>query len=94
VNRVRDITADIGPRYPSNPAAIPMFAFNEPAVMFWQAVYDGLRSGGANHLEAVAWLQSKHARWLMASDAVDLLVAVGQSAGRKAVAEAKALRKD
>jgi hypothetical protein len=60
----RDITADIGPLYVrSEPAKIPMFSYERPAYLLWQAVFEGLQEGGWSEQQAIEWLQSKAPRF-------------------------------
>lgn len=62
-----DITGDIGPLYRGTETPISqMYSFERPSWLFWQGVYDGLTEpGGMTHEQAIDWLQSKAARWLL-----------------------------
>lgn len=65
----RDISGELGPLWPefyTKPeCSIPMYSFGAPSREFWQGAYDALIAAGVGHEQAVAWLQSKNARWLM-----------------------------
>ena len=73
-----DITAAMGPLCP-----IPMYSFNTPAYLLWQAVFDGLQEAGMSEVEAIEWLQSKSARWAMDGELGDSIRALGHAYGKK-----------
>lgn len=61
----RDISIEIGPL--DSDRAVPMYSYERPASLFWQGVYDGLIARSMTHDQAMEWLQSKHARWILNS---------------------------
>jgi hypothetical protein len=78
----RDITGDIGERYPSPPARIPMFSYSRPAWILWQSVFDGMIQAGKTEDEAFAWLQSKNPRLLLDAELGDRLRLIGLEIGK------------
>lgn len=83
----QDITGDLGPLYQANGGAapaIPMYSFNSPACILWQAVYSGLRSRNWTHEQAVDWLQSKNPRYALAGSLGDALRDAGFAIAAKA----------
>ncbi len=87
---LRDITAEIGPLVKMGEPSIPMYSFDRPATIFWQGVYDSMRAEGCNHQQVVDWLQSKFPRWALDGELGSELEDLGQAAGRRFAAEAKA----
>jgi hypothetical protein len=87
---IHDITASIGPLYPPTQfwdvknekmvatAPYPMFSFERPATILWQAVYEGIRKRGLTHEQAIEWLQSKGPRWALDGELGDKLTELGQ----------------
>lgn len=59
----RDIAGDIGVLFPIvAEAPVPMYSFDRPSSVFWQAVFDGLIHRGWSEADALAWLQSRGPR--------------------------------
>ena len=90
MKRLQDITGDIGPLYPSGAPAIPMYSFDRPSTILWQAAYDGMRAEGCTHEQATEWLQSKGPRWMLDGMLGEQLEALGHDVGRKCAPTAKA----
>lgn len=86
MERLRDITADIGPLYQSGAPTIPMYSFDRPSTILWQAVYDAMREAGCSDKKATEWLQSKAPRWLLDGEHGDKLRALGHEIGKRAAA--------
>jgi hypothetical protein len=86
MKRLRDITADIGPLYNIGPPTIPMYSFDRPATILWQAAYDAMREAGRTDAQATEWLQSKAPRWLLDGEYGDKLRKLGEEIGRRAAA--------
>ena len=86
MKQLRDITADIGPLYNIGPPTIPMYSFDLPATILWQATYDAMREAGRTDAQAVEWLQSKAPRWLLDGEHGEKLRALGEDIGRRAAA--------
>lgn len=86
MKQLRDITADIGPLYNIGQPTIPMYSFDRPATILWQAVYDAMREAGRTDVQATDWLQSKAPRWLLDGEHGDKLRALGQEIGWRAAA--------
>ena len=86
MKRLRDITGDIGQAYNIGPPTIPMYSFDRPATILWQAVYDAMREAGRTDAQATEWLQSKSPRWLLDGEHGDKLRALGVEIGRRAAA--------
>jgi hypothetical protein len=86
MKRLRDITADIGPLYNIGAPTIPMYSFNRPATILWQAVYDAMRAAGRTDAQATEWLQSKAPRWMLDAELGDKLQALGEEIGQRAAA--------
>jgi hypothetical protein len=90
MKRLQDITSDIGPLHQSGAPAIPMYSFDRPATILWQAVYDGMRAGGCTHEQATEWLQSKGPRWMLDGTLGEQLEALGHDVGSRCAPTAKA----
>lgn len=74
----RDITGDIGPLHERGTApTVPMYSFDRPAYVLWQAVFDGLLQRGWSEASALAWLQSKGPRHMFDGDATNWVRFVG-----------------
>ena len=60
----RDITDALGPMFRDGGWApeIPMYSFERPAYILWQAVFEGLQESGMTEAQAIDWLQSRLAR--------------------------------
>jgi hypothetical protein len=82
----RDITADIGPLYRGGwKPKIPMYSYERPAYILWQAVFEGLQEGGMTETQALDWLQSKNPRWLLDGSLGEALRQIGKAVGREHV---------
>lgn len=85
----RDITADIGPLYRDGwDPKIPMYSYERPAYIFWQAVFEGLVEAGKTEEQAIDWLQSKNPRWVLDGSLGALLSQIGLEVGRAHGAQA------
>lgn len=86
---MRDITADIGPMYRDGwKPKIPMYSYERPAYIFWQAVFEGLQEGGMTETQAIDWLQSKNPRWALDGSLGTILRQIGRETGRAHGAQA------
>ena len=79
----RDITADIGPLYRDGwDPKIPMYSYERPAYILWQAVFEGLQEGGMTEEQAIDWLQSKNPRRVLDGSLGAILSQIGLEVGR------------
>ncbi len=62
-----DITSKIGPLFNSDqkPAEWPMYSYERPAYMLWNAIANGLKARKWTEKQIRDWLQSKHPRWAL-----------------------------
>ena len=90
MEQLQDITGEIGPLYESGRPSIPMYSFDRPATILWQAVYDAMRAAGCTHEQAAAWLMSKRARWILDSEMGEQLRAIGHDFGLRCAPAARA----
>ena len=83
---VTDISADIGPmaHHASIPASIPMYSYSRPAVILWQAVFEGMIESGKTEKQAIEWLQSKGPRFCLDGDLGEQIRAMGLALGKSA----------
>lgn len=71
-NKWTDYSASFKPLYTidyENP--IEMYSYSRPSSIFWNAFMNGLIHGGMTEKQAVDWLLSKKARWLLDGDMAD-----------------------
>lgn len=54
-------------------AGLGMYSYERPSSIFWNAVANGLIARGLTKAEAMGWLASKNARWMLDSfeDAIE-----------------------
>lgn len=61
-----DITGTIGPMFSTDePAQWPMYSYERPGYMLWNAIYNRLRERNWTEEQAKEWLQSKGPRWAL-----------------------------
>jgi hypothetical protein len=62
-----DLTCHIGPLVPelSSEAQWPMYSFDRPATILWNAIGAKLSEAGWSDTRIKEWLQSKHPRWAL-----------------------------
>ena len=61
-----DITGKIGPLFPTEePIEWPMYSYERPAYVLWQAIFERLVERGWSEEKAKNWLQSKEPRWAL-----------------------------
>ncbi len=67
MNKYRDITDALGPMFRDGGWApeIPMYSYERPAYILWQAVFEGMQEAGMTESQAIAWLQGKLSRWAL-----------------------------
>lgn len=70
----RDFTDKIGSL--ANDAPWPMYSFNRPAYMLWDALANGLCNRGWTDEQIKEWLQSKGPRWALDGSLGDKLKAI------------------
>lgn len=58
-NNYQDMTTEI--------AGLGMYSYERPSSIFWNAVANGLIARGLTKAEAMEWLASKNARWILDS---------------------------
>jgi hypothetical protein len=64
-NRI-DITGNIGPL--AGDTKWPMYSYDRPAYMLWNAIADELYNRGRSLPKIKKWLQSKSTRWALDGD--------------------------
>ncbi len=78
-----DITCQIGALYyidtPEKPAEWPMYSFDRPARMLWNAIGKRLTEKGWSENRVKEWLQSKSTRWALDGTLGDAIEALGRS---------------
>jgi len=79
-----DITATVGPLFPhyqspDNPPEWPMYSFDRPARILWNAIGKRLAEKGWPQNEIKDFLQSKETRWLLDGDLGDALERLGKA---------------
>lgn len=60
-----DITYKIGAVYRLKDPKWPMYSYDRPAYMLWNAIANGLHDKGWSEEEIKTWLQSKATRWAL-----------------------------
>jgi hypothetical protein len=87
--QIHDITGSIGPFSPNRKywdiktdtlvtePPYPMYSYERPAYILWQAIYEGIRERGFTHKQAIEWLQSKGPRWALDGELGDKLRELG-----------------
>lgn len=70
-----DITMQIGPF--ESGREWPMYSYERPAYILWDAIANGLLQRGWKMNEIKDWLQSKSTRWALDSDLGGLLERLG-----------------
>lgn len=82
-----DITARIGEFLPiqtmDNPPDWPMYSFDRPSRILWNALANGLAERGWTEDQIRKWLQSKSARYALDSDLGDALRDLGHAYASK-----------
>lgn len=80
----RDITDALGPMFRDGGWApeIPMYSFERPAYILWQAIFTAMVEGGASEEQALAWLTSKDPRHALDGFLGDKLRELGESYGK------------
>ena len=77
-----DLTCHIGPlwpeRYSNDPAPWPMYSFDRPAHILWNAIGAELFANGWTDDDIKSWLQSKGPRWELDGDLGDRIEALGK----------------
>lgn len=56
----------------------PMYSFERPGSMLWNAIARGLHRRGWTDEEIKAWLQSKNPRWALDGELGDLITSIGE----------------
>ena len=75
-----DITSRIGPLYGrigERAAEYPMYSYERPAYLLWNAIYNQLRAQKWTHKQAIDWLQSKNPRWSLDNTLGDMIEKIG-----------------
>lgn len=70
----QDYTALIGPL--NSDKEWPMYSYERPAYMFWNAIANTLRTRGWSDEEIKEWLQSKEPRWMLDGELGETIEAV------------------
>lgn len=83
----RPIYDIIGPRTANVPA--PMYSYERPSRILWQAVYDALTAEGCTHDQAIDWLQSTGPRYALDGEIGEKIRKVGLALGRECAKDAK-----
>lgn len=74
MSEVFDWTVRMGPQSPLAQPEIPMYSYERPAWIVWNAIAKTLHERGWSEPQIVEWLQSKQPRWALDSDLGDALV--------------------
>ena len=78
-----DITSKVGELYyinsPENPAEWPMYSFDRPSRILWNAIGKRLAEKGWTENQIKDWLQSKQTRWALDSSLGDMIETVGRA---------------
>lgn len=85
-----DISDGIGPLFPTTDVKAPMYSYNGPAYTFWNGAAQALVEHGLSEKQAIEWLQSKNARWLMDAYAQEI-EALGKTLVQKYLGLAKVI---
>lgn len=73
-----DITGNIGPLWQNpSPPKWPMYSYEGPAYLLWNAIANGLNERGWTEKEIKTWLQSKEPRWALDQDLGDSICTLG-----------------
>ena len=73
-----DCTTLIGPLHGADKEPEwPMYSYERPAYMLWNAIAGQLNKRGWSDEEIKAWLQSKETRWALDGDLGDLISQIG-----------------
>jgi hypothetical protein len=74
-----DITGKIGPLWRNREEPEwPMYSYERPAWMLWQAIAGVLNKRGWTEEEIQTWLQSKGARWALDGDLGEQIERLGR----------------
>jgi len=74
-----DISGKIGPLYERQGGPEwPMYSYDRPAYMLWNAIATELHSKGWTDEEIKDWLQSKYPRWALDGDLGESIESLGQ----------------
>ncbi len=85
-----DITGRIGPLYtPKEPPEWPMYSFDCPAALLWNAIANEFFEAGWNKDQIKEWLQSKNARWALDGALGESVNKIGKDYARKIINEEK-----
>ena len=86
-----DCTGFIGPLYPNDdindPPEWPMYSFDTPAYILWNAIAGELYKRGWNDEQIKDWLQSKNPRWALDQDLGDAIRKLGKTYAQTIVEE-------
>jgi hypothetical protein len=78
-----DITGKIGPMFPeqwvNNPPEWPMYSYERPAWILWNAIAHSLAQRGLTEEQIKTWLQSKDARLALDDKLGDMLRELGDT---------------
>lgn len=79
----RDLTDALGPMFRDGGWApeIPMYSYERPAYILWQAIFTSMVEGGATQEQAIEWLQSKDPRRALDGSLGDSLRSLGKAYG-------------
>ena len=85
--RTRDFSASfkplphLGTSVAAEEDALPIFSYEDPARMFWNAMMNGLMDSGFTEQQAKDFIASKRARCMLDGDVGQRLAALGYEAG-------------
>jgi predicted transcriptional regulator len=80
-----DITGKIGPMFERVEREWPMYSYERPAWILWDAIANNLHSRGWTEHAIKDWLQSKATRWALDGELGDALRALGDEWAEKHV---------
>ena len=83
-----DITGKVGPLWPrAKEAEIPMYSFERPAYILWNAIGKSLCAKGWSEKKIAEWLQSKGPRWALDGSLGDAIEKLGADYAEQAFKE-------
>lgn len=53
--------------------SVESYSYDRPAYIFWNAFVNGLIASGLTEAEAIEWVQSKKARWMLDGELSDVI---------------------
>jgi hypothetical protein len=80
-----DITGKVGDLYPTTNPEWPMFSFDRPSYILWNAIGKVLDEAGWTEDQVKDWLQSKSPRWALDGTLGDAIKTLGKAFAETAI---------